>query len=86
MIGRRVYPDENGRLHMEPGDFWFQSNQWFGVTPTGMVAGLRAHKVTEHEDGTITVSPSILCRGYNGRTERNEEWHGYLERGVWREV
>lgn len=36
------------------------------------------HVVTEHEDGTITVEPSILCRTCG--------WHGYLERGVWREV
>lgn len=36
------------------------------------------HEVTEHEDGTISVYPSILCRACG--------WHGYLERGVWREV
>lgn len=36
------------------------------------------HQVTEHEDGTITVTPSIQCRVCG--------WHGYLERGVWREV
>lgn len=33
------------------------------------------------EDGTITVSPSILISHWEGRS-----WHGYLERGVWREV
>lgn len=38
------------------------------------------HDVMEHEDGTVTVSPSILAQGHHG------EWHGYLERGVWREV
>jgi hypothetical protein len=39
--------------------------------------------VVEHEDGTITVSPSILVS-----TSRDgkplEVWHGFLERGVWR--
>lgn len=44
--------------------------------------GLAKHQVTEHEDGTITVSPSILCYGRNG----GPDWHGYLERGTWREV
>jgi hypothetical protein len=38
------------------------------------------HTVTEHEDGTITVSPSIVISGANGE----QLWHGYLERGVWR--
>lgn len=41
----------------------------------------KGHKVVEHEDGTITVSPSILIRA--GRA--GQSWHGYLERGVWRE-
>jgi hypothetical protein len=39
------------------------------------------HTIVEHEDGTITVSPSILVTGSHGK-----QWHGYLERGVWREV
>jgi len=42
------------------------------------------HDVTEHEDGTITVTPSILLETtWAGELEA---WHGYLERGVWREV
>lgn len=39
---------------------------------------LRTHTVTEHEDGTITVSPSIF--------DAPDGWHGFLERGVWRSV
>jgi hypothetical protein len=50
--------------------------------PTGHVGRLGAHDVVEHEDGTVTVSPSIqstvAVHGY--------DWHGYLESGVWREV
>lgn len=34
--------------------------------------------VIEHEDDTISVSPSILD-GESG-------WHGFLEKGIWREV
>ncbi len=53
------------------GDPW---DYWYG--------NLGKHVVTEHEDGTVTVSPSILI----GKHDENglKEWHGYLERGVWR--
>jgi hypothetical protein len=44
------------------------------------MGSIEKHDVTEHEDGTITVSPSILLN--DGR----KIWHGYLERGIWREV
>jgi hypothetical protein len=45
-------------------------------------AKINKHEVTEHEDGTITASPSILMNfGARGAT-----WHGYLVQGVWREA
>ena len=52
---------------------------WFCCVPaTGFgTGGLGLHTIVEHEDGTITVSPSILCTGHHG-----VEWHGYLERGI----
>ncbi len=43
------------------------------------------HTVTEHEDGTITVSPSILCSAgeeCSRRMEAEALYHGWLERGV----
>lgn len=43
--------------------------------PNGNIGSCRTHTLAEHDDGTITVSPSILGDGY----------HGWLERGVWRE-
>jgi hypothetical protein len=43
------------------------------------IGNLRNHQIEEHEDGTITVSPSILLGG-------SCSWHGYLKRGVWTEV
>jgi hypothetical protein len=60
-------------------------NLWYARPPvTGVgVAGLAKHKVIEHEGGTITVSPSIL---YYARDGKSVAWHGYLERGIWREV
>lgn len=56
---------------------------WYACTPNGHLANLGAHELVEHEDGTITVSPSILIHG--GR-DGAEAWHGWLERGVWRSV
>lgn len=53
---------------------------WVCTTPNGHHGNLGAHNVAEHEDGTITVSPSILISDHTG-----ELWHGYLEHGVWRE-
>jgi hypothetical protein len=50
---------------------------WYIRDPAGSVGQLRDHKVTEHDDGTITVSPSIL-------NPRPGGWHGFLERGEWR--
>lgn len=53
---------------------------WFCRTPNGHSGNLKAHDVIEHEDGTITVSPSILVSNNVGQL-----WHGYLRRGVWEE-
>jgi hypothetical protein len=57
---------------------------WRCRTPNGMGGLLSQHDVTEHEDETITVSPSILVDWPN--RDEPKTWHGYLERGVWREV
>lgn len=42
------------------------------------------HLFTEHADGTLTISPSISDRKRGGSD--SDGWHGYLERGVWRQV
>lgn len=78
MIGKRVaWLDA---MELEPGDYCkADDGTWLGVTPNDLLAGLAKHSVTEHEDGTITASPSIKV--VNGQ---GAEWHGYLERGVWR--
>jgi len=56
---------------------------WFCIPPkAGIGCGsLSAHTVVEHEDSTITVSPSILFNA----DSRTSGWHGYLEKGIWRE-
>lgn len=70
----------------EPGEYGKSSNGDFYCCVPGILdalGNLRAHKIVEHEDGTITVSPSILISyGPHGINK----WHGYLERGIWREV
>src|SRR5574337_1232062 len=87
MQGTRLYPalDEKDfllRVFQTPGAYACDSDgHWFATTPNGMAGALGAHQVTEHEDGTITVSPSILTTQGQG----GPSWHGYLERGVWRE-
>lgn len=90
MKGRRV--DVEPHL-FEPGDYGIWDGVWYALPPgePDMLANLGKHTVTLHEDDTITVSPSILISKPLGiffgcRTESIQEWHGYLERGVWRVV
>lgn len=97
MTGRRVDADPNDPNgypfpRLQPGDYGKDIHGiWHCCAPrdTGsnftnfhgtLGDGQSYHKVTEHEDGTITVSPSILIA-----THDRGSWHGYLERGVWRE-
>jgi hypothetical protein len=65
---------------LEPGEYGYFNGCWYACTPVGIYANLSNHQVTEHDDGTITVAPSILV------TQGNQTWHGWLERGVWREA
>lgn len=54
---------------------------WMLYLPGGGLGDLSQHDVTEHEDGTITVSPSILVTSPRPAGERRR--HGFLRRGVW---
>lgn len=87
MIGRRRDLTEWSWTEADAplaGDYGkYPDGKWYSITPDpeALPAGLAKHEVVEHEDGTITVSPSILATHWDGR-----QWHGYLERGVWREV
>ena len=94
MKGRRLpddYPRNNPNFQwheVQPGDYWKNSSDgtWFVSAPNGGgfdgdagTVGPPTWTVTEHEDGTITVQPSIWFNKPHG-------WHGFLERGVWRQV
>lgn len=76
MEGKRIYDDQ-----FSPGDYGILCDTWYACTPNGLLGNLANHEVVEHQDGTITVSPSILVGKDTGPV-----WHGYLERGIWREV
>ena len=71
---------------LKPGEYARIRGVWHCCTPSNHLGNLGNHDVTEHEDGTITVSPSILVFSEDGKGNRNEHWHGYLQAGVWREV
>jgi len=82
MKGKRVQANKKGIVILDSGDYGKDERGIWCVRPPNRYAGsIPNHKVVEHEDGTITVSPSILLDD-GGK----EKWHGYLERGVWREV
>jgi hypothetical protein len=54
---------------------------WYGRCPSGGLANMANHNVTENDDETISVQPSILVY----TTNMHPEWHGYLTDGVWME-
>jgi hypothetical protein len=89
MQGKRVdeQPGEKGQYpfpRLQPGEYGKgRDGIWYCVPPAwddAMPGNLGGHKIIEHEDGTITVSPSILISEGQGHS-----WHGFLERGVWRQ-
>lgn len=69
---------------------------WWIVDPLGVRGSIvkQHHSVEEHEDGTITVRPSLLHQRVGDDDEAFSAlvngdatgWHGWLERGVWRSV
>ncbi|MDH4285588.1 MAG: hypothetical protein OEV35_09755 [Gallionellaceae bacterium] len=89
MQGTRLFyePGEEDfvwRIASTPGAYGSRNGKdWYGTTPNGLLGTLTKHTVIEHEDGTITVSPSILVT--SGSNQGQPSWHGFLERGVWRE-
>ncbi len=81
MIGKRVADNFDGLLNAGEYTKWIdpQGNvNWMCCTPNGHHGNLGQHRVEEHEDGTISVTPSILVSLSTGPV-----WHGFLKRGVW---
>lgn len=72
-------PDIRG---FEPGDYLviehnsLRREVWF-KDPFGKVGRATKHTIDLHDDGTVSVHPSIA-------DDRFEDgWHGYLTKGVW---
>lgn len=69
---------------IEPGDYWRPNGrpdgEWWFKDPAGRVGRITTPPwtITEHDDGTLTVSPSIF--------DSPDGWHGFLVAGVWRSV
>lgn len=94
--GHRVMPNADGWLEPaeinQPSRYGRATNErvigkrtgWWEVTaPDGSVGSLDPgiHTITEHEDGTITVSPSL-----DFSKRKPGGWHGYLRHGVFESV
>jgi hypothetical protein len=56
---------------------------WYLYLPGCGLGNLAGHMVEEHEDGTISVQPSILVDGH--KDGQPVQKHGYLARGEWRD-
>jgi hypothetical protein len=63
---------------------------WYIRDPEGRVGSIgRNHTVVEHDDGTITVAPSLDHKReeWSDDTEfakiAGQGWHGWLRNGVW---
>lgn len=91
-----IYPGDYWKLLGDNGPIHSDDPQnltgtvWIVIAPMSYgyaVGQLVHHTVREHEDGTISVRPgdgssnSILITGHRG-----EQFHGYIERGVWQAV
>jgi hypothetical protein len=83
-------PDETPHTELRPGDYCRTGGTAWGFrTPNGIyfaidTADPRCHALAEHEDGSVTLSPSVACSP--GSCGVAEGYHGHIERGVWRDA
>lgn len=85
MQGKAVPWPEKGLI--KPGEYAKEpaSGVWYCRTPNGYYGNLADHRVTEHEDGTITVLPSIKVSTLETPSSPERQlWHGHLTAGVWK--
>lgn len=83
MKGTRVFNHDG--LRSIDGSYFFseETQSWWCRTPNGHMGNLRNHDVTENDDGTITVAPSILVTTRINGVDK-ELYHGFLVKGEWR--
>lgn len=63
-----------------PQSYGQVDGRWYVRTPAARRAVMlnpALHTVTEHEDGTISVTPSLIY----GKPGEPYHWHGWLVRG-----
>lgn len=91
--GKRLPLGEDGLLadpehQLRPGEYTGPVRGYtadkpavFYALPNGHIGHVTSppHTFHEEDDGSLTIRASILQVG-------GAAWHGYLERGVWREV
>lgn len=74
---------------LQPGDYSLRADGilWVRV-PNGLMARIDERwSVAEEEDGTVTVGPLRPGGAHSIRIVQGDQgWHGFLERGVWREA
>jgi hypothetical protein len=86
MQGRRIYckPEEIFPEEIKPGDYWRDNDGLWMVCPPvegvglDLIGCIQKHQIIEHEDKTITASPSVLIQNHRGT------YHGFLVKGEWR--
>ena len=79
----RREPNPDGTISLGDGDYGQDGKGEWHVRPPGQHMGsIPQHTVTEHEDGTISVSPSIKLNDEYGE----QIWHGWLVNGEWDEA
>src|SRR5207253_672296 len=77
---RLSVPPEKELPEIDPAviSYWRDAaGLWWIYLPRAGAGVLSQHTVTEHEDGTISVTPSIKLTGHGGVR------HGHLTRGQW---
>lgn len=86
--GRRQ-PADISIAELQPGDYSLRHDGilWVRV-PNGLMARIDDRwTVTVEDDDTITVGPTVNGGAYSIQIVQGDEgWHGFLERGVWREA
>ena len=77
MEAERIFPNALGHLIFPKALCYGRDHDgiWWFRHPDGHSGMLTDHEVIEHENGTITVLPSIVMGSV----------HGFLEKGVWRD-
>ena len=81
-------PDGTPVHELEPGNYAFPTMGSLDIlrlcNPDGAAGHVTGDRwlITVEDDETVTVTPSIF---WNAQ-EVPPGWHGFLERGIWREV